>query len=295
MLTKLIQFIGNTLEGKNKLGLSILNTTIFLVIFFASSYAILNDYAAVEDKQSLFNIFRSKKDVFSCSELLKGRFWIQFTKRNIWIQSISDSIKILGRTYLSSFLKDAVIATVLPVLSKGTVNPKLTDKLETRTFYQSWIPTNAMTRDSDLVPSERKTTVLTLGRTIINLVEKVLSLNTQCVLKIIATVQWALTYLINHTFIIICFFGKSIICTFMSLVLVLLHSLQLVLRSTRKIYNYFEFVLSFCCIVTNDLSLLAVEVVKDSSHRKGQDLFDEFSSKREIEVKESGDGIASKD
>lgn len=291
MLQKLMEFISFTLEGKSKLGLSILNTMIFLVLFFASSYGILNDYAAAEDKQSPFNIFQSKKS-FNSKQLLTGSFWIQFVKRNLWIQSISDSIKIISRTYLSSFLKDALIATVLPILSKGTVNPKLTDKLETRTFYQSWIPTNALTRSTDNIPSERKTTVLTVGRTIINMIEKILNLNSQFIMTIIATIQTIVSYIINHTFIIFCFFAKSIICTFMSLVLVLLHSVQLILRTTRKIYNYFEFFLSYSCIITNDLSLLAVEVVKDSSHKKGHDLLDSFNT-REIEIKESGDGIVS--
>ena len=50
------------------------------------------------------------------------------------------------------------------------------------------------------------------------------------------------------------------------------------LRAFRYVYRWFEYILSFVCAITNDISLLAVEVVQESAVTKGEDMLEPFRS-----------------
>ena len=66
------------------------NMFVFFAIFIISSFFMLNDFAAAGEKKGLLSILRTEP-----SGILSRT--IYFIKRNIWIQSLNDTILLIVR------------------------------------------------------------------------------------------------------------------------------------------------------------------------------------------------------
>lgn len=206
---------------------------------------------------------------------------IYFIKRNIWIQSLNDTILLIVRVLGSSCIKDALVTVLHPIASNTTVAKKLVDKVEQRTFNQSWIPENAIQRDHADATGERpekSTAIYAFGHAILIVTKKLIGIFNTCSMTALLWTQNSIAFVMNTAFSVIVFTARSLLCSVVSVLIVLLHMVQTVLRAFRYVYRWFEYILSFVCAITNDISLLAVEVVQESAVTKGEDMLEPFRS-----------------
>jgi len=234
----------------------------------------LNDFAAAGERKGFLSVLRTEP-----TGILSRT--IYFIKRNIWIQSLNDTILLIVRVLGSSCLKDALVTVLHPIASNTTVAKKLVDKVEQRTFNQSWIPENAIQRDHSDSTGERpekSTAIYAFGHAILLVTKKLISVFNTCSMTALLWTQNSIAFVMNTAFSVIVFTARSTLCSVVSVLIVLLHIIQTVLRAFRYVYRWFEYILSFVCAITNDISLLAVEVVQESAVTKGEDMLEPFRS-----------------
>ena len=91
--------------------------------------------------------------------------------------------------------------------------------------------------------------------------------------------QWGLAYSTNGIIGILFFTIRSVFCSISSTSLMLLHLVQIALRTTRMVYNLIEIVLSRCCAIVNDCSLLSIDVIRAARVNHGEKTFTQLADK----------------
>ena len=101
--------------------------------------------------------------------------------------------------------------------------------------------------------------------------------------KSIQLVQSLVENIISKSLNLVFFTIRSTLCTFTSMVLLGLYVFQLLLRIIKLGYSGVEWVLMYICSCVNDISLLAVEIIQESSMSNGEDIY--------VKLKESVDKL----
>merc|ERR1719209_2026462 len=245
----------------------VLNGGVFIGMFYISSFVLLNDFAAVGTSCTTAATYLNL-----CRE---DGMLLRHIKRTFLVSSKADIVKIVLRIVGASFLKDAIISTSAPDLFHNIVPAKLVEKIEKRTFDNSWIPDNAISRN---VPGgiaqslQQKTGIYRFGSVILSTVKTCGQLIQVFVVKVLNFMHQSTKFLTETSTGVMIFVGRSSLCTAAAAFLVALHSMQVALRTVRFVYNYFEYTLSVLCAVTNDCSLLTLEVVNSSVVNSGEDI-----------------------
>ena len=86
-------------------------------------------------------------------------------------------------------------------------------------------------------------------------------------------VQSLVESLIAKMINLVVFTIRSVVCTISSVILLVLYAFQLVLRVIKLGYNFVEWILMYICSCINDVSLLAVEIIQQTSLANGEDIY----------------------
>jgi len=206
------------------------------------------------------------------------------------IENVDQFLHLITRIYASSFIKDALFATLAPRLSRSAVSTRLINRVERDTFNEDWIPASnydQFARKSMLTKSvvdkginlSRRTSVYIIGHGLIKLAVNLTQLIGQVFLKVVLMTQWGLAYSTNGIIGVLFFTIRSVFCSISSTSLMVLHLLQIVLRTIRMIYNLIEIVLSRSCAVVNDFTLLAIDVIRAARVNHGEKTFTQLADR----------------
>jgi len=209
---------------------------------------------------------------------------------------------IIFRILLSSFIKDMLIAVCSPSIFDSPISERLINKVENATLDQSWIPQTdrqrrlhferkklkeAQRKHNKSVETEDELTELSdgaideLGHTFIykvghTSVERSVQLGhdtAKMAVQCIHLIQQLVENIISKCINLVVFTIRSVVCTISSVVLLVLYAFQLVLRLIKLVYNFAEWILMYFCSCINDVSLLAVEVIQETSLANGEDIY----------------------
>lgn len=238
------------------------NILVFVSLFLVSSQLVTNSAAAAGE--SRFWFYSSPDNQIK-----------RFLKRNFYIWNINDALKIIGRIYAASFFKDALISAISPKISKTSVSSQLVQKVETRTFNEDWIADPLHDRMTG-VYREKRTIVYDIGTATVDLTSKLLNFICRLVIRLLMAVQATLNYTTNSSVALVIFSARSVFCTVSSCMLVVCHFLQIILRSIRMFYNGIEWALAWVCSIINDVSLVSIDLIRNSAVSKGEEIFDDL-------------------
>jgi len=244
------------------------NIFVFISLFLVSSQVVTNSAAAAGEQKSIFSIFGANADRLTDK-------LIRFLKRNFYILNIKDALKLIGRIYAASFLKDAIISAVSPKIAKTSVSSQLVQKVENRTFNEDWIADPLHDRMTG-VYREKRTVIYDIGTAIVDLVSKMMNFFCRMVVRVLLAIQWTINYVSNSAVALVIFAARSIFCTVSSCMLIVCHFLQIALRSIRMFYNGLEWTLAWVCSIINDVSLVSIDLIRNSAVSKGEEIFDDL-------------------
>jgi len=196
-----------------------------------------------------------------------------------------------------------VIAVCSPSIFDSPISDRLIQKVENATLDKSWIPEtdnqrrlkfereklkeaqrlhNAAVVDSSDELTELSdsgldenghTFIYTFGHASVERSAQIGHDAAKLSVKGIQLAQSCVENVISKCISLVVFTIRSIVCTFSSMVLLVLYAFQLVLRVIKLGYNFIEWVLMYICSCVNDISLLAVEVIQESSLSNGEDIY----------------------
>jgi len=244
------------------------NIFVFISLFLVSSQVVTNSAAAAGEQKSIFSIFGANADRLTDK-------LIRFLKRNFYILNIKDALKLIGRIYAASFLKDAIISAVSPKIAKTSVSSQLVQKVENRTFNEDWIADPLHDRMTG-VYREKRTVIYDIGTAVVDLVSKMMNFFCRMVVRVLLAIQWTINYVSNSAVALVIFAARSIFCTVSSCMLIVCHFLQIGLRSIRMFYNGLEWTLAWVCSIINDVSLVSIDLIRNSAVSKGEEIFDDL-------------------
>ena len=98
-----------------------------------------------------------------------------------------------------------------------------------RTFNQSWIPENAIQRDHADATGERpekSTAIYAFGHAILIVTKKLIGIFNTCSMTALLWTQNSIAFVMNTAFSVIVFTARSLLCSVVSVLIVLLHMLQ---------------------------------------------------------------------
>jgi len=245
------------------------NIFVFVSLFLVSSQVVTNSAAAAGEQKSIFSLFGSNG-----SNRLTDKL-IRFLKRNFYILNIKDALKFIGRIYAASFLKDAIISAVSPKIAKTSVSSQLVQKVENRTFNEDWIADPLHDRMTG-VYREKRTVIYDIGMALVHLVSKMLNFGCRMIVRVLLAIQWTINYVSNSAVALVIFAARSVFCTVSSCMLIACHFLQVILRSIRMFYNGLEWTLAWICSIINDVSLVSIDLIRNSAVSKGEEIFDDL-------------------
>lgn len=205
-----------------------------------------------------------------------------------------------------------IIAVCSPSIFDSPISERLIQKVENATLDKSWIPETDQQRRfkferEKLKEAQRKhntavgssdelselsdsgvdenghTFIYTIGHASVERSIQIGHDTAKLSVRGIKLVQSWVENVISKCINLVVFTIRSIVCTFSSMLLLVLYAFQLVLRIIKLGYNFIEWVLMYICSCVNDISLLAVEVIQESSLSNGEDIY--------INLKESVDKI----
>merc|ERR1712168_90722 len=251
--------------------------SLFTVLFLVSSYfPYLRQDTYYElrketDGVLLFFNTKARKSLF--------RYFMELIKQNFWLSlSVSDIARFALRIVFSSFLKDAFASVFTPSRYQTALSDGLITIVQEETLDESWIPvTEKEWREQQDNENEyitkKHTMIYTFGKGFIDAITSLGNLITDLWVKIIVGIQYLIEQKVRFCVSFIIFVFRSIICTFSSILLTVLYSLQLVLRTTKQIYNIFQNGLFIACTLINDMSLLSVDVIQRTVVSKDEDIY----------------------
>jgi len=261
------------------------NISVFLGIFTLLSYFTVKSPGAAPNV--LLSRYFTQATTSYKTLLLNARHYCS-------ARNVDQLLHLVARIYASSFLKDALFATLAPKLQRSAVSSKLINKVERDTFNEDWIPASnydQFARKSMLTKSvvnkaestgkniSRRTSVYIVGHGLIKLAVNLTQLFGQLFLKLVLMTQWGLAYSTNGIIGVLFFTIRSVFCSISSTSLMLLHLLQIALRTVRMVYNLIEIILSRCCAVVNDCSLLSIDVIRAARVNHGEKTFTQLADK----------------
>jgi len=269
-----------TMKLANRSKATYVNIFVFLFVFCLVSYFTVPVKSAAPNGSIL--AFFTLRSHWTEQTLLYAR---QFCVA----RNFDQFLNLVARVYTSSFIKDALFATLAPRLGRTAVSSKLINKVERDTFNEDWIPASnydQFARKSMLTKSvvdkghvSRKTSVYIIGHGLIKFAINLTQLIGQVFLKLVLMSQWGLAYSTNGIIGILFFTIRSVFCSISSTSLMLLHLVQIALRTTRMVYNLIEIVLSRCCAIVNDCSLLSIDVIRAARVNHGEKTFTQLADK----------------
>ena len=98
-----------------------------------------------------------------------------------------------------------------------------------RTFNQSWIPENAIQRDHADATGERpekSTAIYAFGHAILIVTKKLIGIFNTCSMTALLWTQNSIAFVMNTAFSVIVFTARSLLCSMVSVLIVLLHMVQ---------------------------------------------------------------------
>jgi len=251
--------------------------SLFTVLFLVSSYF---PYL----RQDTYYELRKEADgvlLFFNTKVQKSllRYFIELVQQNFWLSlSVSDITRFALRIVFSSFLKDAFVSVFTPSRYQSALSDGLISIVQEETLDESWIPvTEKEWREQQDSENEfitkKHTLIYTFGKGFIDAITSFGNLITDLWVKIIVGIQYLIEQKVRFCVSFIIFVFRSIICTFSSILLTILYSLQLVLRTTKQIYNIFQNGLFIACTLINDMSLLSVDVIQRTVVSQDEDIY----------------------
>jgi len=225
-----------------------------------------------------------------------------FLTNQLYFGNTKEFLVLIFRILLSSFIKDMLIAVCSPSIFDSPISERLIHKVENATLDQSWIPQTdrqrrlnferkklkaAQRKHNKSVETDEELTELSdaaideLGHTFIykvghTSVERSVQLGhdtAKMAVQCIHLIQKLIESIISKCINLVVFTIRSIVCTISSVVLLILYAFQLVLRVIKIAYNFAEWILMYFCSCINDVSLLAVEVIQETSLANGEDIY----------------------
>jgi len=254
-----------------------INIGVFLFVFVLTSWFTSNVAAS--------NGFTS---FFTKSTL--GDRALLYARQSLLFSNSDEMLNLIMRIYFASFIKDAIFATLSPKLIKSSISSKLINQVEQDTFNEDWIPNSNydhFARRSMLTKSvverpntggiSKRTSVYIVGHGLIKILTKLCQFTSEVFLKLVLWAQWGLAYFSNGVIGVLFFTIRSVFCSLSSSSLMILHLLQIILRTIRMIYNLLEVVLSRSCAIVNDFSLLSIDVIRAAAVNRGEKTFTELA------------------
>ena len=107
------------------------NISVFLGIFTLVSYSTVKSPGAAPNV--LLSRYFTQATTSYKTLLLNARHYCSAS-------NVDQLLHLVARIYASSFLKDALFATLAPKLQRSAVSSKLINKVERDTFNEDWIP-----------------------------------------------------------------------------------------------------------------------------------------------------------
>jgi len=249
-----------------------LNISAFLVIFAVTGY--FTTSAASNGLMSYF-----KKQTYR-------EITLHYARQLFAPQNLDEVLKLVARIYFSSFLKDAVFSTLSPKLMKSQVSPKLVAKVQAATFNESWIPDASYdeyarrnSASSKSAPPSKKTSVYYIGHYLIEVITGICQFFSSIFLKLVLWVEWGLAHSSNGAIGFVFFTVRSIFCWLSSTSLMILHFIQVILRTVKVIYKLLEVVLARSCAIVNDFSLLSVDIIQAAAVNRGDKTFTRLANR----------------
>jgi len=212
---------------------------------------------------------------------------VGFFRKNFFFSDKRTFLVLVFRILLSSFLKDMVIAACSPSIFFSPISEKLISKIESSPLDKSWIPETERLRQINQskisgiktsgyetgVDEEGHTFIYNGGKATIQTTAHVAHEGAKYFVKICAQIKELVAQVLKKIVSMVVFSIRSTVCTFSSFFLLILYSLQLVMRVIKLIYSFAEWVLMYVCSCINDASLLTVEVINESSLTHGEDIY----------------------
>jgi len=259
----------------------LLKLFIFLCIYCFCSSVVVDRLMPLEIKSrhAFFSYYNQQK--------AEAAGVVGFLRKNFFFSDKRAFLVIVFRILLSSFLKDMVIAACSPSIFFSPISEKLISKLESAPLDQSWIPETERLRhrkhakntgDENTgyetgVDDQGHTFIYNAGKATIKTSGQVAHEGAKYFVKVCAQIKELFGQLLKKCVSMIVFAIRSTVCTFSSVFLLVLYSLQLVMRVIKLLYSFAEWVLMYVCSCINDASLLTVEVINESSLTHGEDIY----------------------
>jgi len=261
----------------------LLKLAIFIVLFFASS--ILKDQLMplrIETRLSIFNRYHVEESSL-----------VQFFQTHFYFRNTQEFMVLLFRILLSSFVKDMIIAACSPSIFDSPISTRLIKKLECAPLDASWIPetdhqrrlnfereklkhengANLNPTINSVIDADGHTFIYALGHTSVEKSTQFCHESAKQLVRGLQLIRSLVEDLLSKCISVVVFSIRSIVCTISSVFLLVLYSFQLVLRLIKIIYLFMEWMLMYACSCINDISLLTVEVINESSLSNGEDIY----------------------
>jgi hypothetical protein len=248
------------------------NVAVFIIIFFLSSYVLQNSYSTDQAKKSLFGYLhfstrRNKNSNFikkfvDISQILHNFY--DFFCQNFCIKCRNDIYILAARIVLSSFLKDGIVSVLMPNVYQSKLKPKLTENIQGRTFEPTWIPKSDVVATNHVSPVYSiLSTFLPMARFVGGTIHHILDGMRNWLTYVFDICGRLVVGLTSYSF-------RTTLCSLSVFFLIPLFIGQTLLRLTRRLYNFFELLLTMVGRVVNDLSLLQIDVIKSTNLSHGE-------------------------
>jgi len=259
--------MGATEVGREKAVL--FKLAIFIGIFLAT--AVLKDRlipVKIETRLSIFNQYHHGPE----------GTW-QHVKKQFFFTNTQEFLVLLFRILLSSFLKDMIIAVCSPSIFNSPISDRLIKKLETSPLDRSWIPETEEQMRRTLngktpLDYDGHTVIYSYGHESVKKCAKLSHESAKKLVRIAKLVRNAVEELLAKVVGVVVFSLRSLLCTVSSLFLLVLYGFQLSLRMVKIVYTFVEWLLVLACSCINDMSLLTVEIIDQSSLSNSEDIYE---------------------